>query len=73
MSLTEVFQPQLQEITCVHMLKGWQDLVEVHTLPISKGASLRAENVILFDCGSVSENVSTTTSSFSNVSKKLSF
>ena len=61
MSLTPVFKPQLQEITRVQTLQGWQDLVEVHTLPIGQGdcniiTCNKGNNVILFDCGSIGAN-----------------
>ena len=60
-SKKSLIQPQLQGITGVQTL-GWQDLVEVHTLPIGQGdcniiTCNKGENVILFDCGSSGANI----------------
>ena len=57
-SNSNIFQPQLQEITRVQTLQDSKDLVEVHTLPIGQGdcniiTCNKGKNVIIFDCGSI--------------------
>ena len=57
-----VFQPQLQEITQHVQMLDMQNLVEVHAVPVGQGdcniiTCNKGENVIIFDCGSIGDNI----------------